>query len=66
MNNTENIKCFIGIEPEKACDYYITQLSLYNTKGYYPWELSPEDVQLQLENKLNNDHTSVFNALTRN
>ena len=66
MNNTENIKCFIGVEPEKACDYYITQLSLYNTKGYYPWELSPEDVQLQLENKLNNDHMSVFNALTRN
>ena len=66
MNNTENIKCFIGVEPEKACDYYVTQLSLYNTKGYYPWELSPEDVQLQLENKLNNDHMSVFNALTRN
>jgi hypothetical protein len=66
MNNTENIKCFIGVEPEKACDYYITQLSLYNTKGYYPWELSPEDVQLQLENKLDNDHMSVFNALTRN
>ena len=66
MNNTENIKCFIGVEPEKACDYYITQLSLYNTKGYYPWELSPEDVQLQLENKIDNDHMSVFNALTRN
>lgn len=66
MNNTENIKCFIGVEPEEACDYYITQLSLYNTKGYYPWELSPEDVQIQLENKLDNDHMSVFNALTRN
>ena len=66
MNNTEKIKCFIGVGPEEVCDYYITQLSLYNTKGYYPWELSPEDVQLQLENKLDNDHMSVFNALTRN
>ena len=66
MNNTEKLKCFIGVEPEEACDYYITQLSLYNTKGYYPWELSPEDVQLQLENKIDNDHMSVFNALTRN
>jgi hypothetical protein len=65
FNDTEYIRCFIGVQPQKLCDFYITQLSLYNTKKYYPWELAPEDVQLQLDNKLNNDHNSVFNALTR-
>lgn len=65
FNDTEYIRCFIGVQPQKLCDFYITQLSLYNTKKYYPWELAPEDVQLQLDNKLNNDHISVFNALTR-
>ena len=65
FNDTEYIRCFVGIQPEKLCEYYITQLSLYNTKNYYPWELAPEDIQLQLENKLNNDHVSVFNALTK-
>lgn len=65
LNDTDSIRYFIGVEPNKMCNYYITQLSLYNTKKYYPWELAPEDVQLQLDNKLNNDHISVFNALTR-
>ena len=65
LNDTDSIRYFIGVEPNKMCNYYITQLSLYNTKKYYPWELAPEDVQLQLDNKLNNDHMSVFNALTR-
>lgn len=65
FNDTDSIRYFIGVEPNKMCNYYITQLSLYNTKKYYPWELAPEDVQLQLDNKLNNDHISVFNALTR-
>jgi hypothetical protein len=65
FNDTECIRCFIGVQPQKLCDFYITQLSLYNTKKYYPWELAPEDVQLQLDNKLNNDHISVYNALTR-
>ncbi len=65
LSDTNSIRYFIGVEPNKMCNYYITQLSLYNTKKYYPWELAPEDVQLQLDNKLNNDHMSVFNALTR-
>ena len=65
FNDTEYIRCFIGIQPQKLCNFYITQLSLYNTKKYYPWELAPEDVQLQLDTKLNNDHISVYNALTR-
>ena len=50
----------------EMCELYITELSLYNTNTNYPWELAPEDIQLQIENKLNNDHISVFNALTKN
>ena len=47
-------------------EFYVTELSLYNTDHPYPWELAPEDVQYQLENKLDNDHDAVFNALTKN
>jgi hypothetical protein len=66
LNNTEKIRIFIGVEPNKMCEFYITELSLYNTDSYYPWELAPEDIQEQLDDKLNNDHNAVFNALTRN
>ena len=66
LDDTENIKVIIGVEPMKMCDFYITELSLYNTNRIYPWESSPEDLNQQLENKLNNDQESVFNALTKN
>ena len=66
LRNTENIKIMIGVAPKNMCEFYITELSLYNTDKIYPWELAPEDVQLQLERKLNNDHESVFNAFTKN
>jgi hypothetical protein len=66
VSNTSNIKIIIGTEPGKMCDFYITELSLYNTNSFYPWELAPEDIQEQLSNKLDNDHIAVFNALTRN
>ena len=66
LNDTENIRIIIGVNPMEMCELYITELSLYNTDSFYPWELSPEDFQVQLENKLDNDHKSVFNALTKN
>jgi hypothetical protein len=66
LDDTENIKVIIGVEPMKMCDFYITELSLYNTNRIYPWESSPEDLNQQLETKLNNDQESVFNALTKN
>lgn len=66
LKNTEHIKVVVSIAPQLMCEFYITELSLYNTDKIYPWEMAPEDIQYQLENKLNNDHESVFNALTKN
>ena len=66
LNDTQAIKVIIGVEPTKMCDFYITELCLYNTNKQYPWELSPEDLHEQLNNKLDSDHNSVFNALTKN
>ena len=66
LEDTDSIRCFIGVEPKYFCEFYVTELSLYNCDNFYPWELSPEDTQKQLELKLDSDHNSVFNALTRN
>ena len=66
LNDTVSIKVIIGVEPTKMCEFYITELSLYNTDKIYPWELAPEDAQEQLDTKLDNDQMSVFNALTKN
>ena len=66
LNDTVSIKVIIGVEPTKMCEFYITELSLYNTDKIYPWELAPEDTQEQLDTKLDNDQMSVFNALTKN
>ena len=45
---------------------YVTELSLYNSSVYYPWELCPDDVDKQMSTKLDNSRTSVFNTLTDN
>ena len=45
---------------------YVTELSLYNSSVYYPWELCPDDVDKQMNTKLDNSRTSVFNTLTDN
>lgn len=66
LKNTKHIKVIVSIVPKTMSEFYITELSLYNTDKIYPWEMAPEDIQCQLENKLNNDHESVFNALTKN
>ena len=66
LNTIDKIKVIIGVEPSKMCEFYVTDFSLYNTDKYYPWELAPEDIQEQMQNKLNNDQLSVFNALTKN
>lgn len=66
LNDTKNIKVIIGIEPMIMCDFYITEISLYNTNRSYPWELAPEDLKSQIDLKLDSDHMSVFNALTKN
>ena len=66
LETTNKIRCLVGVEPRSISDMYITEWSLYNCDNFYPWELSPEDKQKQMELKLDSDHNSVFNALTRN
>jgi tRNA U34 5-carboxymethylaminomethyl modifying GTPase MnmE/TrmE len=47
-------------------DIYVTELSLYNSSVYYPWELCPEDIDKQMNTKLDNSRLSVFNTLMDN
>ena len=66
LSSTESIQVFIGVKPEELCDFYITELSLYNTNTFYPWELSPEDVADILKYQETISHEEVFSALTNN
>jgi hypothetical protein len=64
ISTTESLHIYIGIEPEQLCDFYITELSLYNTNTFYPWELAPEDVAEILKNQETVSHEEVLKALT--
>jgi hypothetical protein len=66
LSDTESIYISISVSPTALCDFYITELSLYNTNTFYPWELSPEDVADLLEVQNNLSHEAVFKALTDN
>ena len=66
LNNTSKISIYIGTQRRSMCRFYATELSLYNSSVYYPWELCPEDVDKQIDNKLDNSRLSVFNTLTNN
>lgn len=56
----------LGTQPYVLCSFHFTELSLYNSSVYYPWELCPEDVDKQMNTKLDNNRLSVFNTLTDN
>jgi hypothetical protein len=66
LNDTEKIRIYLGTQRRGYCCFYITELSLYNSSVYYPWELCPEDVDKQINTKLDNNRISVFNTLTDN
>ena len=66
LNNTEKIKIYLGTQRRSYCYFHMTELSLYNSSVYYPWELCPEDVDKQINTKLDNNRISVFNTLTDN
>lgn len=66
LNDTEKIRVYVGTQRRGYCYLYITELSLYNSSVYYPWELCPEDVDKQINTKLDNNRISVFNTLTDN
>ena len=65
-NDTEKIIIQVLTKNKSRCISYVTELSLYNSSVYYPWELCPEDVDKQMNTKLDNNRTSVFNTLTNN
>ena len=66
LNDTEKIKIYLGTQRRSYCYFHMTELSLYNSSVYYPWELCPEDVDKQINTKLDNNRISVFNTLTDN
>ena len=66
LENTKDLQVYIGTKNKTDCYVYITELSLYNSPVYYPWELCPEDIDKQMINKLNNDRASVFKTFTDN
>ena len=66
LNDTKKIAVYIGTQRRSSCCFYATELSLYNSSVYYPWELCPEDVDKQINNKLDNSRASVFNTFTNN
>ena len=66
LDSSSGIEFYIGTKNKSNCYCYVTELSLYNSSVYYPWELCPEDVDRQITNKLDGDRLSVYNALTNN
>ena len=65
-NDTEKIELQVLTKNKTRSLSYVTELSLYNSSVYYPWELCPDDVDKQMNTKLDNSRTSVFNTLTDN
>lgn len=66
LNSTSKISIYIGTQRRALSCFYATELSLYNSSVYYPWELCPEDIDKQIDNKLDNNRLSIFNTLTNN
>jgi hypothetical protein len=65
LNDTSKLSIYIATQNAR-CMFYATELSLYNSSVYYPWELCPDDVNNQMSTKLDNNRSSVFNTLTSN
>lgn len=65
-NDTEQLRINVLTRDRNRSLIYVTELSLYNSSVYYPWELCPDDVDKQMNTKLDNSRTSVFNTLTNN
>lgn len=65
-NETEKIIVQVLTKNRTRCLSYVTELSLYNSSVYYPWELCPDDVDKQMNTKLDNNRLSVFNTIMDN
>lgn len=60
------LRVYIYGEKNTAFHIAVTEISLSHNSKIHEWELSDDDMQWKLDNKLNNDPKSVFNALTDN
>ena len=63
-NDTNKITVYLCTQDRNTSSFFVTELSLYNSSVYYPWELCPDDVDKQINTKLDNNRSSVFNTLT--
>lgn len=64
LEDTKDLLVSINTKEETYGFFYITELSLYNSSVYYPWEPCSDDINKQMDSKLDNKRASVFNALT--
>lgn len=65
-NDTTKIIIYLCTQDRSYSSFLVTELSLYNTSVYYPWELCPEDIDKQMNTKLDNSRLSVFDTLMDN
>lgn len=65
-NDTTKIIIYLCTQDKSYSSFLVTELSLYNTSVYYPWELCPEDIDKQMNTKLDNSRLSVFDTLMDN
>lgn len=61
-----NLRVYIYGEIGKAFHIAITELSLSHNNKPHDWEMSDDDLQWKIDNKVSNDPKEVFNALTDN
>ena len=66
LDSTKELEVYILTKNKSNCYCHITELSLYNSSVYYPWEPCPEDIDKQVNSKLDNNRLSVFNTLMNN
>ena len=58
------LRVYVYGEKEKAFHIAVTELSLSHNTQLHDWEMSDDDLQWKIDNKVSNDPKEVFNALT--
>ena len=58
------LRVYVYGEKEKAFHIAVTELSLSHNTQLHDWEMSDDDLQWKIDNKVSNDPKDVFNALT--
>lgn len=58
------LRVYVHGERETAFHIAVTELSLSHNAQLHDWEMSDDDLQWKIDNKVNNDPKEVFEALT--